>query len=486
MRWNRARPCRALALLLSLYAPAVGQAQTLPAGRSLAVVGATLWDGTGQPALPDAVVLVKDGRIACAGSRRQCPIPRDAERVSGAGRFLLPGLIDTHVHLLLTSNGVTDTSIKADLHDLLARGITTVRDMGNNPPRLLEAVDSAQPAPRVFAMQLVAGIRFFQPELERSPDGQVRNHAPASAGMRQLGWWPILFPPSGNPESVIREAREGGAVGLKLYQDLDSAQVARLVQAAHAAGMPVWGHAWLQPASVLQQSQAGQDGVVHAAGLVGELFSAATRDSLRGSTVLLRVTADSATAEAARRPEVLAALDTLAARHTFLEPTLHAAHLGAERARASQRRTLSLSQRYELAASEFGFEVTRAAAERGVLLTAGTDHVAYGPAAERAQLSEELRLFVDSVGLSPARALLAATRDAARALARQGQDLGTVEAGKAADLVLFTADPLVEIRNLGQVEWVMKAGELYRPEELRRPTSPPATPPARPTGTRTP
>jgi imidazolonepropionase-like amidohydrolase len=207
--------------------------------------------------------------------------------------------------------------------------------------------------------------------------------------------------------------------------------------------------------------------VVHAAGLAGELLTSAGRDTLRRSSSLLQVTADSATAEAATRPAVLAALDSLARRGTFLEPTLRAAQLGAERARSSRRRIPTLPERYSLAASVFGFEVARQAARRGVPLTAGTDHVAYGPAEERAQLNEELALFVDSLGLTPAQALLAATRDAARALGTPGRTLGTVEPGKAADLVLFSADPLADIRNLDHVEWVMKQGTLYRPEALR-------------------
>lgn len=453
-----------LLTLLCLAPPLAAQS---PGAAPIAIVGATLWDGSGSAAITDASVIVAGDRIRCVGPRTACPVPPGATVVEAAGGVLTPGLIDTHVHLLFRQDGTTDTSIKSDLHDLLARGITAVRDMGNNPPRLLEAADAARPAPRVFAMQLVAGPRFFSPEVERSPDGNIRNHAPASMGMRQLGWWPILFTPSGDPESVIRQAREGGAIGLKLYQDLDSAQVATLVRAAHAAGMTVWGHAWVQPASVLQQAQAGQDGVVHAAGLTGELLDGITRDTLRTSSALLEVTADSATAETARRPAVLAALDSLAARGTFLEPTLHAAQLGAARAGKSHRRIEALPSRYALAASVFGLQVTREAVARGVPISAGTDHVAYGPAAERAQLDEELRLLVDSVGLSPVRALLAATRDAARALGAPGADLGTVVPGHLADLVLFQRNPLDDIGNVRSVVWVMRGGVLYWPEELR-------------------
>ncbi len=470
-------PSHRLALLsVALAAHLAGAARPALAQRQdvIAITGATLWDGTGAAPVPEAVVIVQGPRIVCAGPPSRCPIPAGARVLDGRGRFLLPGLIDTHVHLLFRQNGITDTSIKADLHDLLARGITTVRDMGNNPAPLLEAVDATTPAPRVFAMQLVAGARFFSPEIERDPDGNVRSYAPAAIGMRQLGWWPILFTLSTDPEAVIRQAREGGAIGLKLYQDLDSAQVASLVRAAHAAGMTVWGHGWVQPASVLEQSQAGQDGVVHAAGLAGELVAHADRDTLRTSSDLLQLTADSATAETARRPQVLAALDSLAARGTFFEPTLRAEELGAERARTSHRRIQALPNRYALAASVFGMEVTRQAAMRGVRMTAGTDHVAYGPVEQRAQLNEELQLFVDSIGMSPSRALLAATRDAAIAIGPPAKDLGTVTAGKLADLVLFSADPLTSIANLKQVEWVMHLGEIYKPEALRALSGAPA------------
>ncbi len=459
--------------LTALLAP-VPRAAHAQAPAVTAITGATLWDGTGAAPVPDAVVLVAGSRITCAGPRSRCAVPAGATTVDGRGRFLLPGLIDTHVHLLFRQNGITDTSIKSDLHDLLARGITTLRDMGNNPARLLEAVDAAAPAPRVFAMQLVAGVRFFSPEIERAPDGNVRSHAPAAIGMKQLGWWPILFTPSTDPENVVRQAREGGAIGLKLYQDIDSTQVASLVRAAHAAGMTVWGHGWVQPASVLEQSQAGQDGVVHAAGLAGELVSHADRDTLRTSSDLLQLTADSATAATARRPQVLAALDTLVARGTFFEPTLRAEELGAERAKTNHRRIQALPNRYALAASVFGMEVTRQAAARGVRMTAGTDHVAYGPVEERALLGEELRLFVDSIGMTPARALLAATRDAALAIGPAAKDLGTVTEGKLADLVLFTADPLADIANLDQVEWVMHLGAMYKPADLRALTAAPA------------
>jgi imidazolonepropionase-like amidohydrolase len=456
-----------LRVLLALLLAAVALPLGAQGGAPVAIVGATLWDGTGADAVRDAVVVVRDGAIACAGTRRTCPVPRGATRIDAAGRHLVPGLIDTHVHLLFRLGGRPDPSLATDLHELLARGITSVRDMGNNPSRLLEDVATAGPGPRVYAMQLVAGVRFFSPERERDESGYYRMHAPAAAGMRQLGWYPLMLTTASEAGELVEKAREGGAIGLKLYHDLNQEQVAALVQAAHARGMPVWGHAWVQPASVMEQAIAGQDGVVHAAGLVGELLDHYARDSLRTASYLLRVTADSATLPAAANEHVLAALDTLAARGTFLEPTLHVTQLSVRRAANRRRGPPTLPDRYALAAGVFGIEVTRLAVARGVRLTAGTDHTAYGPADERAQLADELRLFVDSLHLTPAHALLAATRDAALAIGPVAKDLGTIVPGKRADLVLLSADPLADIANILAVEWVMQDGVLYRPESLR-------------------
>ena len=144
-------------------------------------------------------------------------------------------------------------------------------------------------------------------------------------------------------------------MGLKLYAQLDSVSVERLTVAAHRAGMPVWGHAWVQPTSVREQATAGMDGLVHAAGLAGELYTAEDRDTLVNDGDLQAATALVANAESAHDPRVLAALDTMARLGTMFEPTLDATRHSVETFASRTRRIPSLQEQYVQAAAAFGW-----------------------------------------------------------------------------------------------------------------------------------
>jgi imidazolonepropionase-like amidohydrolase len=462
------------ALVLAGLAAACGAPQPKlvpppPVNPSTAIVGATLWDGTGRAPVANAVTVVRSDRILCAGAAGECEIPHGARVIEARGHYLIPGLIDSHVHLLFLQNGSASEELGLDLRDLLAQGVTTVRDMGNSPVALLSRVAGVRAAPRVYAMQLVAGPGFFYPAMRpvRTERGVELRQAPALT-MQWLGWTPIQFNRDDDPDEVVASARKAGAMGLKLYAQLDSGSVRRLTLAAHRAGLTVWGHAWVQPASVGEQTAAGMDGVVHAAGLAGELFSVEERDTLVRDGDLQVATAHAATATSAQDPRVLATLDSMAAHGMMFEPTLDATRHSVATYDARVRHVTTQQEGYVRAAAQFGVEVTREAVKRGVRISAGSDHVAYGPVGDRASLFGELRLYVDSLGLSPTAALLAATRDAARAIGGEpGRQIGTIEAGRYADLVMVGRNPLEDIGNLEAVEWVMRGGTIWRPEQLR-------------------
>jgi imidazolonepropionase-like amidohydrolase len=443
-----------------------------PVSPDIAIAGATLWDGTGRSPVANAVTLVRGDRIVCAGSAGECLVPKGARVVDAQGQYLIPGLIDSHVHLLFIVNGSVSDQLDLDLRDLLAQGVTTVRDMGGNPAVLLARVRAMRASPRVYAMQLVAGRRFFfnasdAYRASRTSRGVVY-HQPPAMTMQWMGWTPFMYTKDIDPDSVVRVAQAAGAMGLKLYAQLDSVSVRRLVTAAHRAGMPVWGHTWVQPASVREQATAGQDGVVHAAGLAGELYSAEERDTLVNDGDLQAATAIAANPEAAHDPRILATLDTMARLGTMFEPTLDATRRSVAGFDMRNRHVPSLQEEYVRAAAGFGMEVTREAVKRGVRISAGSDHVAVAPPTERATLFGELQLYVDSIAMSPTAALLTATRDAARAIGGEaGKRIGTIEPGNYADLVLLSKNPQQDIRNLESVEWVMRGGVIWRPGQLR-------------------
>jgi imidazolonepropionase-like amidohydrolase len=457
-------------LVLGACGGSAPQLQEPPApDPSIAIIHATLWDGTGRGPVRNAVTLVRGDRILCAGAAGECPVPPRARVVDARGQWLIPGLIDSHVHMLFLIRGSASKELALDLRDLLAQGITTVRDMGTNPSELLNRVNALSASPRVYAMQLVAGQRFFFNGFRgaRTSRGFVFRQPPALT-MQALGWTPMLFNRGDDADSVVAAARKAGAVGLKLYAQLDVGSVQRLVAAAHRAGMPVWGHAWVQPASALEQVVAGQDGIVHAAGLAGELFSPEERDTLVKDGDLQLATAEVATVGSAHDPRITGALDAMARQGTFFEPTLDATRHSVAYFDAKRRHIPSEQEEYVRAGSGFGMEVTREAVRRGVRISAGSDHVAYGPSSERSSLFGELRLLVDSIALTPTVALLAATRDAAQAIGGDAaRRLGTIEAGRYADLVLLSKNPLLDIDNLDSVEWVMKGGQIWRPGQLR-------------------
>ena len=133
--------------------------------------------------------------------------------------------------------------------------------MGTNPAALLlPRVRALEAAPRVYAMQLVAGRRFFFNGFQAVADRPRRRSTGSRPRMTMqwLGWTPIHVQSAATtPSRSWPQAREAGAMGLKLYAQLDSVSVRRLTAAAHRAGMPVWGHAWVQPASVREQTTAG-------------------------------------------------------------------------------------------------------------------------------------------------------------------------------------------------------------------------------------
>jgi imidazolonepropionase-like amidohydrolase len=137
-----------------------------------AIIGAVLIDGTGGPPISNSVVIVAGTRIRAIGNRANMPIPAGVEKINGAGKFLVPGLVDLHVHLgtragtAYNNADYTRQRIEENLNTYLYFGVTAVRSMGTDRPRSTSAKPSAtgNSRPRACSRRAVvlprpAGIR---------------------------------------------------------------------------------------------------------------------------------------------------------------------------------------------------------------------------------------------------------------------------------------------------------------------------------------
>ena len=452
---------RAPAVLLALFLCAA-----LPAGAApIALLGATLIDGTGSPPLADAVVLIDGDRIVAAGPAGTTPVPMDAQRIDLQGKWLLPGLIDSHMHFFQSGGAfarpdILDlralrpydqevAAVRAALPDTLARtlasGITGVVDVGG-PYWTFDVRELAETLP--FAPRVaVAGpllTPYFPPPLtvEDPPMIEVATAEQARAEVRRL------LPQ--RPDLIkIWFVR----AGLNIASELTWMRAA--IDEAHAAGVRVAVHATdLRLARAVVEL--GADILVH--GVDNEVADAQFFFAMRAAGVLYTPTL--AVVENYGRTLGLSFQPTPMELRTG-DPRAIQSLLALAQLPASQRpRGLAPGPAPRLDPDSAAN--LRRARDAGVLITAGSDAgnigTLHGPGLHR-----EMELMV-AAGMSPMEVLVAATKGSARLMGRTA--VGTVERGKLADLLVLDADPLADIRNTTQIHAVMRGGTMHHPASI--------------------
>jgi imidazolonepropionase-like amidohydrolase len=442
-----------------------------PAGSILAVTHVTVIDATGAPARPDMTVLINDHKIAVVGGFSSVSIPRNAHIIDASGKFLIPGLVDSHVHL--TAAGEPSGSREFFLPLLLANGITTVRDMGGYLESLVPLRRDIRQGKR-----LGPEIFFAGPYLDGSP-------------------------PSFQPSLVVTNAVEAaedvrtlvqqGVDFIKVQSILSRDAYFAIAQAARRERIPFAGHV-PDRVTAAEASDAGQKSVEHLTGvlracsseeprLMREQFQAGPKNATPKSSHAREMQWERELLQTYSNKQAGALITKFVHNQTWQVPTLillrDDAYPGPEtdspddpllqfvpRTIAAKWKQVRLTQDKLSTASDFelrekllaqSMHVVAQMASSSVPILAGTDSAAPYVIPGFA-LHEELALLVKA-GLSPMQALEAATKQPADFLGKSATE-GTIEAGKNADLLLLDSNPLENIRNTRRIRAVILGGRL--------------------------
>jgi imidazolonepropionase-like amidohydrolase len=379
-----------------------------------AFTGATLIDGTDRAPVPNATIVVREGRIVAAGPASSVTIPAGAQRVSLAGKTVIPGIINAHGH-------VNDPK---DLSTYAAYGVTTVFSLGGEPQSVF-AARAAQNTPALDHARVFLAGPVLAPKTPDEARSQVADVAAQKVDIVKirvddnLGTVPKMTP--------------------EVYR--------AVIDEAHKRGMRVATHLFYL-ADAKSLLDAGSDFVAHSirdADVDADVIAKLKQRNVCVSPTLMR---EVSTFVYEKTPDFFS--DSLFLAHANREWMAQLAKPDAQQA----MRTSTSAQRYKVAL-EVAKRNLKRLSDAGVLIAMGTDT---GPTGRFQGYFElmELEQMV-SAGLTPRQALTAATRDAARCM-RLDRDLGTIEPDKWADFVVLDTDPLSNISNVRRIASVWIAG----------------------------
>jgi imidazolonepropionase-like amidohydrolase len=414
----------ALCALLMLMLPGLAPAATVRA-----ITGVNVVDLDGGPPLRDAVVIITGDRITTVGPRGEVAIPDGAETLALPGKWLMPGLMNMHVHFGLVLPGKmqedaaneTDGGLAlrmlANARRSLLAGTTTVRTPGEDKDAvfaLKASIDRGEHlGPRIWpAGQAIAptGGHSSEPLLNGfdGPDA-VRKEA-----RRQIllgaKWLKIMI------------SRGIASTGEMRAADMTVDEMRAATDVAHRQGVKVSAHT-ASPQATLEALEAGVDSFEHGYFLTEDVF---------------------------RR---------MKAQDAWYVPTIVVSQAGAMEFFRKIGSPPSYLERVQQVGSSH-WAALQAAIRVGVDIAMGSDQFPYEPNEGTVASVREIELYREA-GMTNLQALRTATVDAARMLGAE-QDLGRVAPGLYADLIALDDDPTQDVRRLRTISWVMKGGDVVR------------------------
>ncbi|MEO5867800.1 MAG: amidohydrolase family protein [Sphingomonas sp.] len=436
-------------LMLLAWCVPTSHAEPTRENRVTLYADATVIDGTGVEPRLHQDILVRGERIVAIMPHGQIGDVGEARRVDLAGRFVIPGLIDSHVHLATPPD---DPRAKAILRRDIYGGVTAVRDMADDLRPVGELARQALAgeiaAPDIYYAALVAGPPFFKdPRVQAISLGAIPGAAP----------WMQAITDRTDLRTAVTLARGTSATAIKIYADLPARLVKAITAEAHRQHLKVWAHSAVFPASPADVIAAGVDTVSHVCYLAYQVQPAmlsAYEDHTPVNEALLAPKGDD--------PVVAGLYRAMIQRGTILDAT------GSLFVRYDAARKGHPDRKPLRCTGPTTIRLTQQAWRAGVPISTGTDNV-FDQGHDWPEVHDEIFFLVHDVGMPPLEAIHSATLIGARA-AGQARDMGSIEPGKLANFAVLTADPLADIGNIRSIAMTVKRGRIYQRGDYRRAT----------------
>ncbi|MFJ6086824.1 amidohydrolase family protein [Streptomyces sp. NPDC092369] len=409
------------------------------AGTVVVYRGATVIDGTGGPART-ATSIVTDGATIRAVVPDAEIADTTATVVDITGRFVVPGLIDSHQHIATPPDRATaEAVLRRQVHG----GVTAIRDMADDLRQVAElgraALVGEIPGPDIHFAALMAGPTFFDdPRTQQVSQGGTPGAVP---------WMQAITAETDLPLAVA-VARGTGARAVKIYADLTADTVAAITAEAHRQGLAAWAHGTVYPASPGEVVDAGVDTVSHATALAQE----GTRHPL--TSYKDKPPIDHDRFADGEDPHLQSLFERMLARGTILDATagMWTNYFGPDATDPEAQERVRANSR--LAAG-----ITAHAYRAGVPVSAGSDYE-NSPEHQLPALHDEMVFLARECGIPPVQVIRAATLVGAMSMGAQDV-MGTVEKGKLANFAVLSANPLDDMAHLSEIEFVVKRGRRY-------------------------
>ena len=399
--------------------------------------GATVIDGTGDPPRPNTTIIIDGSRIAALSSNAKA----NAEIRSSAaknildltGKYIMPGLFDMHAHVAnVLKNSYNQSESEYMLSMLLAYGVTTIRNTGGPTEQSVELKKN------------VSEGKISGPQIYTA--GQLLNTKEIPV--------PFVEKQVVTEQDVTREVRnqiEAGVDYIKLYVGLTPELVKAAIHEAHSNEKKVIGHLYLT--SWTDAANLGIDALTHGVPVSPSLLSKENQQRFLGSGdhpfnhFLWLDLVD------LNGPEINEMINAVTSNSIPVDPTLHIYEI-----------MIKGEPRYQYLWPKV-LQLAKMLYDKGVPILSGTD-IPNFDLVPGASLHHELELLVEA-GIPPLEVIKIATKNGAQALGIE-RDVGTIESGKQADMIILSDNPLDDISNTKKIEAVIVDGQFIDNKQIIR------------------